>query len=179
MWISEERPVRVRRNCNAKACVRQEAKGTRRLAARTAHSRRETGKSTGTEKGSRSNSRSKRPTRRKDIVHSAMRMATTKGNVRKTKSRSEAGRLAKVCSGIRRKPGLRLGGTTSRLARNLLASAASPNIPWRGARNNRRAELCSIDATRRLGLRRFRVRSSQTKIFLTGMETRVTLGFPS
>src|SRR5580704_6773843 len=101
MWISEERLVRVSRNCNAKACVRQEAKGTRRLTARTAHSRRETGKSTGTEKGIRSNSRSKRPTRRNETVHSAKRMATTKGNVRKTNSRSEIGRLTKVCSGIR------------------------------------------------------------------------------
>ena len=63
--------MRTRRNCSAKACVGQHALGTRRLAARTAHSKRETGKTTGTEKGRRPQARTKRPTWRRGTTQRA------------------------------------------------------------------------------------------------------------
>ena len=87
--------------------------GIRRLAARTAHSRRETGKSTGMEKGRRSHARIKRPTRRKGTTQRAARMAATNGSVRNTKRRSQGGNFAKVHSGIMRDSGSRLAHTAS------------------------------------------------------------------
>ena len=76
--------------------------GIRLLAARTAHSSRETGNSAGTLKCSRSNALFRRLTRRSGTTHKAIRIAATSGTVRKIKLRSAAGRLINVFHGHQR-----------------------------------------------------------------------------